>query len=621
MRALHVAAAIALVLVFSACEGLPLTPASTLVPSTATTPSPTNTPALVPTPTPTNSPIPTPTPTLTPTPTPPTPTYLPTPSPTLTPTLSPTPTPMPTAPPTPTPTPTPLPKGVVYASIADGGWSDLAEVLEEFPHLDLRQKTSWPFDFYLAYDGYVLNFRCYREGRGYEQWWTRAIYATQECLDDYRAKCGRNYRPEILPGRPGCLDRSGKASYGPFIVRLDHLPPLDESWFPDGLSDRDFVNLMEIGKKLLRMEGQDDDLVSRVFDLPWLQRPIASLEAKVLSPLLGTAKARPWVLEMPFLQRVDSLDNWTLISLSKLSRRENEKYLERILSAPMFSAGVTDENASLLFVLEEAIFNQPEIIFRTSEEVPTHDELVDVLLDPAQTVIEKREIQLPLAGLVRLSVIRPGVQASDISDSLTMDLLEQAIRSQEEFMGVAFPQNHAVVLSAEIYPSAGTGGHRALIVTRFPENRGVIAHEVAHTYWSYGIGWIKEGAAEFLEEISRQAYDGTPLPTSEPPCLLFDNLYDLERSDLGSNEIYRSGCPYFLGRGIFRELYERLGDGTARSGFARLYLALRDDSYARICSRDDWSACYVQTAFSEGATAEQAAIIEEIIARRYYGSP
>ena len=417
------------------------------------------------------------------------------------------------------------------------------------------------------------------------------------------------------------MDRSKKAGYGPSIVRLDQLPALDESWFPDGLSDRDFINLMEIGETLRRLEGQEDDLVSRVFDLPWLQRPMASLEAKVLEPLLGSVKALPWVLDMPFVQRVDSLDHWTLVSLSKLSRRGNGKYLERILSAPMFSAGVTDENASLFFVLDEVIFDQPEIIFRTSEEVPTHDELVDVLLDPAQTFIEKREIELPLAGLVRLSVIRPGVQASDVSDSLTMDLLEQAIRSQEEFMGIAFPQNHAVVLSAEIYPSAGTGGHRALIITRFPENRGVIAHEAAHTYWNHVVGWLAEGGAEFLEEISRRAYDGTPLPTSEPPCLLFDNLYDLERSDLGFNEIYRSGCPYLLGRGIFRELYERLGDGTASSGFARLYLALRDDSYARICRRDDWTACYVQTAFSEGATAEQAAIIEEIIARRYYGSP
>ena len=88
---------------------------------------------------------------------------------------------------------------------------------------------------------------------------------------------------------------------------------------------------------------------------------------------------------------------------------------------------------------------------------------------------------------------------------------------------------------------------------------------------------------------------------------------------LGFEAIFGSGCPYFLGRGIFRELYERLGDEPARRGYGNLYLALRDDSYDHICTGDDRSGCYMREAFLEDATPEQAAIVEETIARLYYG--
>ena len=58
------------------------------------------------------------------------------------------------------------------------------------------------------------------------------------------------------------------------------------------------------------------------------------------------------------------------------------------------------------------------------------------------------------------------------------------------------------------------------------------------------------------------------------------------------------------------DIYERLGDETFRKGFGKLNLAVRGASYEPI----------VRTAFLEGATPQHAAIVEEILARRYYGS-
>ena len=94
---------------------------------------------------------------------------------------------------------------------------------------------------------------------------------------------------------------------------------------------------------------------------------------------------------------------------------------------------------------------------------------------------------------------------------------------------------------------------------------------------------------------------------------------------LESDVVFESACNYSLGRAIFRELYNRLGEEAFRRGFARLYLALQNDSYddpshGEACLDTDLYACYLRKAFLEGATPEQAAIIEEIVARRYYGS-
>ena len=129
----------------------------------------------------------------------------------------------------------------------------------------------------------------------------------------------------------------------------------------------------------------------------------------------------------------------------------------------------------------------------------------------------------------------------------------------------------------------GTRNIDTIILNDYPENRGIIADRTAHRYWDWY--WFTEPAS-FLGTVSL-TYDSTPLPDSE------------------------------LGPGLFGQLYKRLGDEVFRRGFGRLYLAVLDYSYDAECP-DDWSACYLRTAFTEGATPEQAAIVEEVVARRYY---
>ena len=83
--------------------------------------------------------------------------------------------------------------------------------------------------------------------------------------------------------------------------------------------------------------------------------------------------------------------------------------------------------------------------------------------------------------------------------------------------------------------------------------------------------------------------------------------------------VYESGCNYALGYGMFSELHQSLDEAAFRRGFRNLYLALRDETHESVCEGEHRSGCYLREAFADGATPEQLAVIDEIVARRYYG--
>ncbi len=359
---------------------------------------------------------------------------------------------------------------------------------------------------------------------------------------------------------------------------------------------------------LLALGGRDSELAETLralpWALPWVQDGVGGAQQEPLRLLATVALSAPSVLNMPFLQQWDTLDIAALQALAALSRPEARLHLEQVLAHPSLAGGITDAHTHLIASIG-MIGSRPD--------------LIEVMLDPQRTHIEERALTLPIRGVVRLSVIWPGKTASEVADSRSMELLEQALRSHEGFMGVAFPLDYAILVDADARRFPGAHGIAGIIASPWIEDRGLIFHEMAHTYWRDETPWLNEGGASWLDVVAHRDYDGTPLPDAELPCEPFDNLYDLEHSDAGFDVIFGSGCPYFLGRGIFRELYEGLGDEAARRGYGRLYLALRDDSYDDVCAGDDRNGCYVQEAFLEGATPEQAAIVDDIIARRYYG--
>ena len=313
----------------------------------------------------------------------------------------------------------------------------------------------------------------------------------------------------------------------------------------------------------------------QLLDKPWVSDGITPLESEIIAMLNSIARsgesidgepAYLLIKDMPFMETIEYGDLFILKGLNSLAWRD---YLQRIVSHPSLSDGITDEWASLFSVV-------PDVV--SSGRGESRFELLDTLFDPERTLLEERTITLPLAGDVKLAVIQADVRAPNAAGARTMEMLEQVVRSQEEFMGLAFPQNHVTLVVDDFYVR-GTRGTNTIILTDYPENRETIAHRTAHKYWDWH--WFGE-MASFLSMVSR-TYDGTPLPDSE------------------------------LGQGIFEELYKRLGDEAFRRGFGELYLALLNDSYDAECPGDDWSACYLRTAFVEGATPEQAAIVDEVV--------
>ena len=289
--------------------------------------------------------------------------------------------------------------------------------------------------------------------------------------------------------------------------------------------------------------------------------------------------------------------------------------MERILTHPTFRNGITDDNIVLFAVVTPIIFHKPE--------------LFETLLDHSQTLTMKRKITLPLKGEVQLTLIWPGGTESGSLAAGAIDLFEDSLRKHEGFMGLPYPQSHTVVLVADLdEESAGTGGSGAVIQIDPPytQSNSVIAHETAHTYWSFYTPWINEGAAEFMGSISYGITDGALSYSLGPSfggfsCNKFIAIYDFVEASLDPQIAKRHFiCNYALGKAIFVNLYNGVGERAFRQAFSNLYLLLHDEALRDECNGIHNGVCYLEAAFVEGLPQDKAAIAEEIINRHYYGA-
>ena len=144
-----------------------------------------------------------------------------------------------------------------------------------------------------------------------------------------------------------------------------------------------------------------------------------------------------------------------------------------------------------------------------------------------------------------------------------MDLLEFAVEEVERYMGTALPTKYVGLLFEEAVAggTAGTnfGSHIAIrpkfdVDDDSQEARTagrIIAHEVAHYYWSDNAAWIDEGMAEYLASESENARVDGLVEVTNSPCAYVGSILALEglRAERGDAEF---ACNYSLGERLFR---------------------------------------------------------------------
>ncbi len=346
------------------------------------------------------------------------------------------------------------------------------------------------------------------------------------------------------------------------------------------------------------------EMAAKIEDLSWVKDGIGRGEFDAFRGLISLADAghlkelieETWVVEGGNYPALESL--WILGG-------SNPEALDKIMSHPTISDGISEQEAKVVASLHPFL----EL------------DLLDKLLDPEQVTLEERTITLSLSGETHLSIVRTRQGADH-----TMDLLERAVRTIEEFMGLPFPRRQAVYLFEEDASGAGAArnlGTRVVILIDEQVLSGdsmlaLLTHETSHYYWTGGTRWIHEGAATFMESVVKDTLQG---PLDQPPCAPARNIVELE--DLESDPSTPRGfsiCHYSLGERLFRDLYRNMDETTFRLAFRRLYLHTVFNIPNDGCDDYRKTICHVRESFSTYANEETAATLNRVIDRWHDGA-
>ena len=250
----------------------------------------------------------------------------------------------------------------------------------------------------------------------------------------------------------------------------------------------------------------------------------------------------------------------------------------------------TDSNG-IKYAINEHLLAQPDpFAIDIIQEFGSFESAPEVA-DPRQIKVERRLINLSLRGQTNLLILRaqPGSRVA-------MDLLENAVGSTERFMGVPFPTDQVTLRFTELnvpkgyvgsnMPGTFSGGQvqilptydqHALMTTHYsPGNEKrlaeIIAHEVAHYYWRrHHLDWIKEGMAETLAAYIENDRVGTPIAPSKPPCSMYQSIIELEIDPPQKSEPSKFLCNYSMGKSLFLDLRDILGNQGFIQSVRRLY--------------------------------------------------
>ena len=599
--------------------------------------SPTQTLAAGPSATATTIPIDTPSPTPTPEPMPtatpvPTHTRTPTLAPTALPTQTPEPTPVPTYTPTPTqgPTLTPSPPSPL-AKLEHGAWLDANE-----PALAAELKNL----LWVA-DGVDENEREAAElliasARQHPEVFA-ALLTKPWVVDDITpaetdAIYGLTRTPlfseglvqgllEIPWAQENITPQQGK-TIGYLYRAIRWAPAISDellaySWLEPAITHEEAVAV----EYIYRAGRYVPDLAQKLVGKPWIQDGVTSQETSIIRDLYLISRAQDETLQletnaaavkladMPFLNSIERADAPAIESLRRLERDNTARFLE-VMDHSVLTDGISDDEAKLVTLL-----------WGTNRYKP---EYVDDILTQTGIFMEEKTIQLPHSGEVLLAVFRHRDQATP-----AMDYLEHSATFMEDVMANPLPANYLAVFFTDALPEGVGGKHFGTYIgaqphfdvvgtTRWKHTPFVIAHEVAHRYWSGNKwDWTDEGLAVFLATLAENRKTGFPVEARKRPCVSAQTIGELEAMYTEETGTEGDSCNYPLGEALFLDLYHSLGEEVFVHGLRRLYAKELGDDPTDGCEGTQLRICHVVAAFKDSASKNVASMVDEVVMRRY----
>ena len=176
-------------------------------------------------------------------------------------------------------------------------------------------------------------------------------------------------------------------------------------------------------------------------------------------------------------------------------------------------------------------------------------------------------------------------------------MLLQIIDEEERLLDVAFPAPRIRVTRVHSMPGGFCGQNQYSQQYAYPGNEatvessnitirvdgecddtfGIIAHEVAHTWFQGEHPWMDEGLADSIEYQIRENHpEEGPIYLPVTYCATHQNISELERANpsmVATNSASDFMCNYTLGDGIFGSLREHLGTEAFNQGIAQLSMA------------------------------------------------
>ncbi len=366
---------------------------------------------------------------------------------------------------------------------------------------------------------------------------------------------------------------------------------LGDEWLQGQFSDSFLEELHRTQQNLSRLVPlvrRTNSALDVAPNFAWLQDGLSLVEMQWLAafhqliPLIGQSKALDFASLRWFQDEIDRFDAEIMSNIwpGLIS-------IPEIVEQVWVRDGISERDAILVMALISAQFR-------------SFSEYEGLLL--RQPNLAQRTLTLPLAGDVELYVVR---KTEFPPNDPTLDLMEQITRQLEEFMGVPFPLDAAVILIIEPDIAAGEdpqygvayalGAHIEMVAPLYNEGAHLaVFHEMSHLYWGGHTGappWWTEGAAGFLPDYARDALGHESLSTRRSNLLEdterecwdrgIDNISDYYHVEETNSPFAadRGICVYAFGELFLMEMYLLLGHDATSAAMRQLYVDARDSGW------------------------------------------